>query len=80
MESRVPMPIAEQAVPSTSTHGEDAAYAAGLVLIWLLVVAQVRSYGVALIIMAPILLTIVGIMPGHALLVLPVVYYHWLKA
>ena len=45
-----------------------AAYAVGLVLIYLLVVAQFRSYGVPLIIMAPIPLTIVGIMPGHALL------------
>ncbi len=45
-----------------------AAYAVGLVLIYLLVVAQFRSYGVPLIIMAPIPLTIIGIMPGHALL------------
>jgi multidrug efflux pump subunit AcrB len=44
------------------------AYAAGLVLIYLLVVAQFRSYVVPLIIMAPIPLTIIGIMPGHALL------------
>ncbi len=44
------------------------AYAVGLVLIYLLVVAQFRSYGVPLIIMAPIPLTIIGIMPGHALL------------
>jgi multidrug efflux pump subunit AcrB len=45
-----------------------AAYAVGLLLIYLLVVAQFRSYGVPLIIMAPIPLTIIGIMPGHALL------------
>ena len=45
-----------------------AAYAVGLVLIYLLTVAQFRSYGVPLIIMAPIPLTIIGIMPGHALL------------
>ena len=45
-----------------------AAYAVGLVLIYLLVVAQFRSYLVPLIIMAPIPLTIVGVMPGHALL------------
>jgi len=44
------------------------AYAVGLVLIYLLVVAQFRSYAVPLIIMAPIPLTIIGIMPGHALL------------
>ncbi len=44
------------------------AYAVGLVLIYLLVVAQFRSYLVPLIIMAPIPLTIIGIMPGHALL------------
>ena len=45
-----------------------AAYAVGLVLIYLLVVAQFRSYGVPLIIMTPILLTIIGVMPGHALM------------
>jgi multidrug efflux pump subunit AcrB len=45
-----------------------AAYAVGLILIYLLVVAQFRSYLMPLIIMAPIPLTIVGVMPGHALL------------
>ncbi|MDT7833859.1 efflux RND transporter permease subunit [Aquabacterium sp. OR-4] len=45
-----------------------AAYAVGLVLIYLLVVAQFRSYTTPLIIMAPIPLTIIGVMPGHALL------------
>jgi multidrug efflux pump subunit AcrB len=44
------------------------AYAAGLVLIYLLVVAQFGSYLTPLIIMAPIPLTIIGVMPGHALL------------
>lgn len=44
------------------------AYAAGLVLIYLLVVAQFRSYLVPLVIMAPIPLTVIGVMPGHALL------------
>jgi len=44
-----------------------AAYAVGLILIYLLVVAQFRSYGVPLIIMAPIPLTLIGIMPGHAM-------------
>ncbi|TNY29812.1 multidrug transporter AcrB [Thermomonas haemolytica] len=44
------------------------AYAAGMVLIYLLVVAQFRSYLVPLVIMAPIPLTIIGVMPGHALL------------
>jgi multidrug efflux pump subunit AcrB len=44
------------------------AYSVGLVLIYLLVVAQFRSYLVPLIIMAPIPLTIIGVMPGHALL------------
>ena len=44
------------------------AYSVGLVLIYLLVVGQFRSYGVPLIIMAPIPLTLIGIMPGHALL------------
>ncbi len=45
-----------------------AAYAVGLVLIYLLVVAQFGSYLTPLIIMAPIPLTIIGVMPGHALL------------
>ena len=44
------------------------AYAVGIILIYLLVVAQFRSYLVPLIIMAPIPLTIIGVMPGHALL------------
>ncbi len=44
------------------------AYAVGLILIYVLVVAQFRSYLTPLIIMAPIPLTIVGVMPGHALL------------
>jgi multidrug efflux pump subunit AcrB len=44
------------------------AYSVGLILIYLLVVAQFGSYGVPLIIMAPIPLTIIGVMPGHALL------------
>ncbi|OGT91872.1 MAG: multidrug transporter AcrB [Gammaproteobacteria bacterium RIFOXYA12_FULL_61_12] len=43
------------------------AYSVGLILIYLLVVAQFRSYLVPLVIMAPIPLTIIGIMPGHAL-------------
>ncbi|MCA6215141.1 efflux RND transporter permease subunit [Ideonella sp. B7] len=45
-----------------------AAYAVGLILIYLLVVAQFKSYGTPLIIMAPIPLTLIGVMPGHALL------------
>jgi hypothetical protein len=44
------------------------AYSAGLVMIYLLVVAQFRSYTVPLIIMAPIPLTLIGIMPGHAVM------------
>ncbi|MBN1379366.1 MAG: efflux RND transporter permease subunit [Gammaproteobacteria bacterium] len=44
------------------------AYSVGLILIYLLVVAQFRSYSIPLIIMAPIPLTLIGIMPGHALL------------
>jgi multidrug efflux pump subunit AcrB len=43
------------------------AYSIGLVMIYLLVVAQFRSYLVPLIIMAPIPLTIIGVLPGHAL-------------
>jgi multidrug efflux pump subunit AcrB len=45
-----------------------AAYAVGLVLIYLLVVAQFGSYLTPLIIMAPIPLTAIGVMPGHAIL------------
>ena len=44
------------------------AYAVGLVLIYLLVVAWFRNYVVPLVIMAPIPLTVIGVMPGHALL------------
>ncbi|HEX6829545.1 MAG TPA: efflux RND transporter permease subunit [Burkholderiales bacterium] len=44
------------------------AYGVGLVLIYLLVVAQFGSYLTPLVIMAPIPLTIIGVMPGHALL------------
>ncbi|MCX9155239.1 efflux RND transporter permease subunit [Niveibacterium sp. 24ML] len=44
-----------------------AAYAVGLILIYLLVVAQFKSYMTPLVIMAPIPLTIIGVMPGHAL-------------
>ncbi len=45
-----------------------AAYGVGLILIYLLVVAQFGSYLTPLIIMAPIPLTLIGVMPGHALL------------
>jgi len=45
-----------------------AAYAVGLVLIYLLAVAHFGSYLTPLIIMTPIPLTIVGVMAGHALL------------
>jgi multidrug efflux pump subunit AcrB len=44
------------------------AYSVGLVLIYFLVVAQFRSYLIPLIIMSPIPLTIIGVLPGHALL------------
>ncbi|MFZ1625192.1 MAG: efflux RND transporter permease subunit [Gammaproteobacteria bacterium] len=44
------------------------AYSVGLILIYLLIVAEFRSYAMPLIIMAPIPLTIIGVMPGHALL------------
>ena len=45
-----------------------AAYGVGLILIYLLVVAQFKSYTTPLVIMAPIPLTMIGVMPGHALL------------
>lgn len=44
------------------------AYSVGLILIYLLVVGQFKSYVVPLIIMAPIPLTVIGVMPGHALI------------
>ncbi len=44
------------------------AYSVGLVLIYLLIVGQFRSYVMPLVIMAPIPLTAIGVMPGHALL------------
>ncbi|PID99825.1 MAG: multidrug transporter AcrB, partial [Thiothrix nivea] len=44
------------------------AYGVGMILIYLLIVAQFRSYMVPLVIMSPIPLTVLGVMPGHALL------------
>ncbi|MEB4592670.1 efflux RND transporter permease subunit [Candidatus Thiothrix sp. Deng01] len=44
------------------------AYGVGMILIFLLIVAQFRSYMIPLVIMSPIPLTIIGVMPGHALL------------
>ncbi|XOZ32240.1 efflux RND transporter permease subunit [Halomonadaceae bacterium KBTZ08] len=44
------------------------AYAVGIIAIFLLLVAQFGSYGLPLIVMMPIPLTLIGIMPGHALL------------
>ena len=44
------------------------AYGIGMILIYLLVVAQFRSYLIPLVVMAPIPLTLIGVMPGHALL------------
>lgn len=45
-----------------------AAYSVGVFMIFLLLVAQFRSYLLPLVIMAPIPLTMIGIMPGHGLL------------
>ena len=45
-----------------------AAYAVGLILIYLLVVGQFGSYLAPLVIMTPIAFTLIGILPGHALL------------
>ncbi len=44
------------------------AYSVGLIMIYLLVVAQFRSYSVPLVIMAPIPLTVIGVLPGNAIL------------
>ncbi|PCI63632.1 MAG: multidrug transporter AcrB [Gammaproteobacteria bacterium] len=43
------------------------AYAVGLMVIFLLIVGQFKSYAMPLVIMAPIPMTLIGIMPGHAL-------------
>lgn len=44
------------------------AYGVGVFAIFLLLVAQFRSYLLPLIVMSPIPLTMIGIMPGHAIL------------
>lgn len=44
------------------------AYSVGLLLIYLLIVAQFKNYMLPLIIMAPIPLTVIGIFPGHWLM------------
>ena len=44
------------------------AYAVGLLLIYLLILAQFKNYKLPLLIMAPIPLTVIGIFPGHWLL------------
>ena len=44
------------------------AYGVGLIVIFLLIVGQFKSYAMPLVIMAPIPMTLIGIMPGHALL------------
>ena len=44
------------------------AYAVGMIAIYLLVVGEFKSYLVPLVIMAPIPLTVIGVMPGHAIL------------
>ncbi|MWJ28157.1 AcrB/AcrD/AcrF family protein [Halomonas sp. ZH2S] len=44
------------------------AYSVGVFMIFVLLVAQFRSYSLPLVVMAPIPLTLIGILPGHALL------------
>ena len=58
----------EWQITSETFRDMGAAYAVGLLLIYLLVVAHFASYLTPLIIMAPIPLTIIGVMPGHAIL------------
>ncbi len=43
------------------------AYAVGMIVIYLLVTAQFRSYLIPVIVMSPIPLTLIGVMPGHML-------------
>ncbi len=47
------------------------AYAVGMIVIYLLVTAQFRSYLIPIIVMSPIPLTIIGVMPGHMLFGMP---------
>ncbi len=58
----------EWQITSETFRDMGIAYSVGLILIYLLVVAEFRSYSVPLVVMAPIPLTIIGILPGHALL------------
>jgi multidrug efflux pump subunit AcrB len=44
------------------------AYSVGMLMIFLLIVAQFRSYVVPLVIMSPIPLTLIGVMPAHWLM------------
>ncbi len=44
------------------------AYSVGMLIIFLLIVAQFRSYVVPLVIMSPIPLTIIGVLPAHWLM------------
>ncbi len=44
------------------------AYSVGMLIIFLLIVAQFRSYMVPLVIMSPIPLTIIGVLPAHWLM------------
>jgi len=44
------------------------AYGVGMIMIFLLIVAQFRSYVVPLVIMSPIPLTVIGVMPAHWLM------------
>jgi len=44
------------------------AYSVGMLMIFLLIVAQFRSYVVPLVIMSPIPLTVIGVMPAHWLM------------
>jgi len=76
LETRWTGPAESTEQPSLSWDGEwrityevfrdlGIAFAAVLVLIYLLVVAWFRSYTTPLVIMAPIPLTLAGILPGH---------------
>jgi multidrug efflux pump subunit AcrB len=73
--SRVPE---DESVPALKWNGEmqitievfrdlGLAFAAVLVLIYILVVGWFKSFSIPLVIMAPIPLTLVGILPGHAI-------------
>ena len=67
-EQKAEVSRAEAQVTYETFRDMGIAYAVGILLIYLLVVGQFSSYPTPLVIMAPIPLTIIGVLPGHALM------------